>query len=487
MPLHTQTAIFMICLVYLLLHASVWFALSEQQNNQLRLWCGSGILSGVAIVFLSLREQVGDLLFIHAGQLLMVLGNAGRLIALRCYLPHPIRTATIIHLAVGLGFYAWFAYSFFSGVPELTLEIAYHSFYAVVCIEYFLVGWQIRGRMQPGSLGPRVLMLGGLVLWSSLSFKAIMVAAGLGASNIYAPGIDQYVMIAGQFIAIPMINIGFLRVFLDRREQHTLQTQRSLAAAEERASLLSQHKAELQDLLIEREEIIRQLTLSNKTAGMGALVASLAHELNQPLCAIRLNTQLVERKLDSPDLDLKEAHRFLEAINADNRRAANIIAKLRNLFEHRKEGNEPVDFDALVRDTLALVESRARSENVSLRTALGADAVLNGDHTQLQQVLLNLFNNALDALGSVAQADKHIDVQTSLRGGRLHLIVQDNGPGIPALMQSSVFELFKTTKADGMGVGLWLSKTVVNAHRGDISFVSSAGQGSRFVVDLPID
>lgn len=487
MPLHTQTAIFMVCLVYLLLHAAVWFALSEHENNQLRLWCGSGILSGVAVIFLSMRDQVGDLLFVHVGQLAMVLGNAGRSVALRWYLPRPVRPAAIAHLSIAIIFYATFAYAFFHGASERALEIAYHSFYAIICIEYFLVGWQTRGQVQPGSLGPRVLMMGGAVLCSSIGFKAIMVILGLGATSIYAPGIDQYVLIAGQFIAITLVNIGFLRIFLDRREQQTLLTERSLAAAEERASLLSQHKAELQDLLIEREEIIRQLTLSNKTAGMGALVASLAHELNQPLCAIRLNTQLVERKLESPDSNLAETRRHLDSIIADNRRAANIITKLRNLFEHRQDGNQPLDFDELVRDTLALVEARARSENVALRPALGADTTLNGDHTQLQQVLLNLFNNALDALGSLPQADKHIAVQTSARGGRLQLIVEDNGPGIPEAVQSSVFELFKTTKADGMGVGLWLSKTVVNAHRGDIRFISAGGRGTRFEVDLPVD
>lgn len=487
MPLHVQTGIFMICLVYLLLHASVWFALSEYDNNQVRLWCASGILSGIAIVFLSLRDQVGDLLFIHAGQLSMVLGNAGRSIALRIYLRQSVRPAAIVHLVIAITFYLMFTTAFFHGVSEHTLETVYHGFYAVICIEYFLVGWQMRHHVQPGSLGPRVLMLGGFVLSTSLSFKGIMVAAGLGASNIYAPGIDQYVLIAGQFIAITLINIGFLRIFLDRREQQNLQTQRSLAAAEERASLLAQHKAELQDLLIEREEIIRQLTLSNKTAGMGALVASLAHELNQPLCAIRLNTQLVERKLDAPDADVAETRRYLDSIIADNRRAANIITKLRNLFEHRQEGNGPVDFDNLVRDTLTLIEARARSENVALRVALGSDAVLKGDQTQLQQVLLNLFNNALDALGNLPQADKYISVSSHSLGDRLRLIVEDNGPGIPATLQSSVFELFKTTKADGMGVGLWLSKTVVNAHRGDIRLASVDGQGARFEVELPLD
>ncbi len=487
MPLHTQTAIFMICLVYLLLHAAVWFALSEQENNQLRLWCGSGILSGIAIIFLSMRDQVGDVLFIHAGQLGMVLGNAGRSIALRWYLPQSVRPAAIAHSLIAIVFYIAFASAFFHGVSEHTLEIAYHSFYTIICVEYFLVGWQMRTQVQPGSLGPRVLMLGGAVLTGSIGFKATMVILGLGATDIYAPGIDQYVLIAGQFIAITLVNIGFLRIFLDRREQQTLLTERSLAAAEERASLLSQHKAELQDLLIEREEIIRQLTLSNKTAGMGALVASLAHELNQPLCAIRLNTQLVERKLETPDADLQETRHHLDSIIADNKRAANIITKLRNLFENRQSESGPVEFDSLVRDTLLLVEARARSENVALRVALGSDVVINGDQTQLQQVLLNLFNNALDALGNLAQADKYIDVHTGVRGDRLMLVVEDNGPGIPAPVQDSVFDLFKTTKADGMGVGLWLSKTVVNAHRGDIRFTSAGGHGTRFEVDLPID
>lgn len=487
MPLHTQTAIFMIFLVYLLLHSAVWFALSEQRDDIVRLWCGSGIVSGIAIVFLSLRGVVGEFLFLYVGQLMMMLGNTGRCIALRMYLPQSIRKIAALHLTAGFLFYAVFTSGYAMGVAENSLEVLYHSYYSVICAEYFIVGWLLRHTVQSGSLGPRVLMLGGGVLTASISFKAVMVALGLGAPDIYSPGIDQYVLIAGQFIAITLLNIGFLRIFLDRREQQNLQTQRNLAAAEERASLLAQHKAELQELLIEREEIIRQLTLSNKTAGMGALVASLAHELNQPLCAIRLNAQLVERKLEAPDADLPGARRFLDSVIADNRRAANIITKLRNLFENRREDTARIDFNSLVRDTLTLVEARARAENVAIRARLHADARLNGDQTQLQQVLLNLLNNALDALASVVQTDKSILIHTEYEGDRLALMVEDNGPGIPESLQPSVFELFKTSKAQGMGVGLWLSKTVVNAHRGDIHFASLPAGGTRFKVELPVD
>jgi len=113
-------------------------------------------------------------------------------------------------------------------------------FYAIVCIDYFLVGLFLNRRSQ--TLGPKVLAIGGLVLSGSLGFKASASIMGWGADDIYAPGIDQYVMIAGQFIAITLVNIGFLRIFLDLRQQKNLVTERNLAAAKEHATLLSRHK-----------------------------------------------------------------------------------------------------------------------------------------------------------------------------------------------------------------------------------------------------
>ncbi len=473
----------MICMAYLVVHGVIWFALSEQRNIQVWLWCSSGLLSGVAIVFLSMREQFGEFLFIYVGQLFMLAGNMGRCIALRLFLPEPVRPAVITHTLVALGYYVWLAAAYEAGTPDSALAVMFFGFYAIVCFDYFLSGYQIHPRLQ--TLGPQLLMIGGLAFCSSLGFKTILMAAGLGADGIYAPGVDQYVMIVGQFIAITLVNIGFLRIFLDLREQKNLETERNLAAAEAQAGLLERHRGELQSLLTEREEIIRQLTLSNKTAGMGALVASLAHELNQPLCAIRLNAQLVERKLNDPEVDVQGARKFLDSVIMDNRRAANIITKLRQMFEHSDEQHGLILFDELVRDTLALVEPRALQEKVKIAAVLTSDLKIHGDPTQLQQVILNLLNNALDALAPRAMDGKTIEVRTENKEGRLMLHVTDNGVGIPAELQPSVFELFKTNKAQGMGVGLWLSRTVINAHRGDMRFQSREGEGAHFEVELP--
>lgn len=485
MPLHVQTTIFMICMAYLVLHGAIWFALSEQRNEQVRLWCVSGIISGVSVVLLSLRETVGEFAFIYVAQFLMVIGNMGRTIALRLYLPLPIRPAIVFHAMAGLVYYVWLLAAYEAGTSTMALSVMFFGFYAIVCIDYFLVGMFLNRQSQ--SLGPRVLAMGGLVLSGSLAFKTLATIMGFGATGIYEPGIDQYVMIAGQFIAITLVNIGFLRIFLDRRQQKNLTTERNLVAAEEHATLLTRHKAELQDLLTEREEIIRQLTLSNKTAGMGALVASLAHELNQPLCAIRLNAQLVERKLNATDMDVEGARKFLDSVINDNRRAANIISRLRSMFDHQDRGEQPLDMHTLLRDTVALVQMRAQTEDVRIVLQLSDQpAVLKGDPAQLQQVVLNLLNNAMDALAAVDREQKNIVITTTLKNDQLTLYVDDNGCGIPEAQQNSVFELFKTSKAEGMGVGLWLSKTVIQGHRGDIRFTTQPDEGTRFEIFLPL-
>jgi signal transduction histidine kinase len=484
MELHTQTTIFMVCMAYLVLHAVIWIALSEHNNKQIGLWCSSGLISGVAVILLTLRSSVGEFVFVYIGQLLMLVGTIGRLIALRLYLDKPITRPLLNYVIVGALFYIPLSIAFAVGTPDAPLILFFFSFYGIVCIEFVLIGLALYKKSP--TLGSRLVTIAGLFFSISLSLKAILIKLGYGAHDLYGPGIDQHIMIVGQFAAITLSNIGFLRIFLERNEQSKLQIQRSLAASEEITTLLTQHKSELQNLLVEREEIIRQLTLSNKTAGMGALVASLAHELNQPLCAIRLNAKLVERKLEEPEVDTNAAKKFLDSVITDNRRAADIITKLRSMFDGGERKQGLIDFDELVRDTVSLVVPRAKEEQIDIHIRLEGKTKLNGDQTQLQQVMLNLLNNAVDAFPDSAAAEKTITVQTETQGKHLLLSVEDNGSGIAEELRLSVFELFKTTKAQGMGVGLWLSKAVVNAHAGEINFSSANGQGTRFEVRLPL-
>ncbi len=479
----------MICMVYLVMHAVIWFALSEQRNAQVRLWSLSGLLSGVAVIPLSMRGIVSEFAFIYIGQIPMVLGNAGRCLALRMFFDRVSTRAKLFYGISSVLFLAVIVGGYEAGVSEYYLRMIYFGFYAVILIDYFLLGYWLKGGKQ--SLGADLLMAAGIGLSFSQAVRAISVATNPESLDIYAQTVDQTLMVLGQFICIPLSNIGFLRIFLEGREKRRLQAERELAASEARQLMLSRHQEELKHLLHEREEIIRQLTLSNKTASMGALVASLAHELNQPLCSIRLNTQLVERLLfrqaDGEDSKDSEIQRLIDALNRDNRRAADIIVKLRKLFEDRSGALGVIDLDEVLRDSLALARPYALSKQVEIKIGTLSECRLNGDQTQLQQVVLNLLNNAIEAASESAANQRLVSVSLECLQHQLLLTVEDNGVGISADIRDSVFELFKSTKADGMGVGLWLSKTVVNAHRGDIQFHSVAGQGTRFEVRLPLE
>lgn len=485
MQIHTQTVILMISMIYLVIHAAVWFALSEQRNSQVRLWSLSGLLSGTAVVLLSMRGNVSEFAFIYVGQLLMVLGNAGRCLALRMFLDKVSSRALWFFGLSSLVFFSLMVGGYEARVPERYLEVLYFGFYAVIVIDYGLMGYWIKAGRR--SLGCDLLMVTGLGMSFTQAFRAIGVAVDPEARGIYAQTFDQAVMVAGQMIFIPLANIGFLRIFLEAREEKRLRAERELAVTEARRFLLSRHQAELELLLREREEIIRQLTLSNKTAAMGALVASLAHELNQPLCSIRLNVQLVERKLADGNAPAADILALVGSLKTENRRAADIIIKLRKLFDDRSGATGLLDMHEVIRDCVGLVAPAALARGVELQMFIDGDCELVGDQTQLQQVVLNLLNNAVEATAMASRPDKFVRVYTRRQAGQMVLSVEDNGIGIPSEQQAFIFQLFRSTKDDGMGVGLWLSKTVVNAHRGDITFSSAPGQITRFEVRLPLD
>ena len=155
------------------------------------------------------------------------------------------------------------------------------------------------------------------------------------------------------------------------------------------------------------------------------------------------------------------------------------------MFGSQSDQHERIDFDQLVEDTVSLVLPNAKSKQIDLHTDLEAKSAITGDHTQLQQVILNLLNNAVEALSEVVVDKKIITVNTRNINNNIVLTVSDNGIGIPEELRPSIFELFKTTKAYGMGVGLWLSKAVVSAHHGEIKFSSSPASGTCFEVNLP--
>jgi signal transduction histidine kinase len=338
------------------------------------------------------------------------------------------------------------------------------------------------------SLGARLLKWAGLSFTMSLAVRTVGVATHTDIENIYDPSVDQGVMIVGQFVAVTLSNIAFLRIFLEIAEEKKIALTHELAVTQERAEVMQQTGAELKRLLDEREEIIRQLAIFNKTAGMGALVASLAHELNQPLTAIQLNAEFIDTALQSQrPLDSEDIQDAMQDLMKENQRAASIITTLRNLFGSGKKLITVFSLNALIEDVVLLCQIKLTARNIQLRLNLPTEPLeVAGDKAQMQQVVLNLMTNAIEALEGCDRANPCIDVSLTRVDTSVALTVRDPGAGIPQDVADSVFDLFRTSKDQGMGVGLWLSRTIVESHRGTIRFETRVNEGTTFTVTLPL-
>ena len=220
---------------------------------------------------------------------------------------------------------------------------------------------------------------------------------------------------------------------------------------------------------------------------LGQLSASIAHQLNQPLAAILGNAEAALKMLGRDKVDLVELREICSDIVSEDHRASQVIRRLGDLYRRNDTVMEPLDLDELVIETLALVRHELNARHVTTVTELASEATgIKGGRVQLQQVLLNLVLNAVDAMSETVKQRRTLAIRTSATAAGVSVCVVDNGPGIAADDVEHVFDAFWTTKKGGMGMGLALCQSIVTAHRGTITAVNNADGGATFCVTLPI-
>jgi PAS domain S-box-containing protein len=222
---------------------------------------------------------------------------------------------------------------------------------------------------------------------------------------------------------------------------------------------------------------------------MGEITASIAHEINQPLAAIVTNASSALRWLTNKTPDMGEAQNALRRIVSDGHRASEVIAGIRAMFRRSQGANAYYDINVLIREVLILVNGELKNNKVETQVELseGMPKIL-ADRVQLQQVVLNLMMNAIEAMGSVQNGARVLGVNSELRNGRDILItVTDSGPGIDPENLDRIFDRFFTTKSNGMGMGLSICRSIVEAHNGRLWAEPGGGPGSVFHISLPID
>ena len=246
--------------------------------------------------------------------------------------------------------------------------------------------------------------------------------------------------------------------------------------------MTSQRRAER-----EAQDQRHQMAHLTRVAVVGQLSGALAHELNQPLTAILSNAQAAQRFLKRDSVDLDEVRAIIDDIVSDDKRAGEVIRRLRALLKRGEAQLQPIDLNDVVAEALELAQGDLSLRNISVSTTLAKDSVaVRGDRIQLQQVLLNLIMNAADAMNAIPREERHLSIAVGSNiAGQGLVSLADRGPGIPPDRIEKLFEPFFTTKEHGLGLGLSISRSITNAHSGSLWAENNLGRGATFHLTLP--
>jgi signal transduction histidine kinase/ligand-binding sensor domain-containing protein len=249
--------------------------------------------------------------------------------------------------------------------------------------------------------------------------------------------------------------------------------------------LRRKHRRQLAELERERRQQ-SVLAHASRLSTVGQLTATLAHELNQPLTSILSNAQAAQRMTGKEPPDMSELQEILKDIVDDDRRAVEVIQRLRALLKRGETRMDPLSLNDLTGEVLRLSRSDLNGREITVRTTL-ADGLpdITGDPVQLQQVVLNLIVNACDAMAALPPEERILRITTSRQANTVRLSVQDQGCGLPDGDGATVFQPFFTTKTQGMGIGLSICRTIVAGHRGSLRAEPNDGPGAVFHLELP--
>jgi C4-dicarboxylate-specific signal transduction histidine kinase len=267
---------------------------------------------------------------------------------------------------------------------------------------------------------------------------------------------------------------------------------RSPSPAETRALEMATHLAGIaieRKLAREERERLRQaqaeLAHINRVTTMGELTASLAHEVNQPIAAAVTDANTCLRWLTRDQPDLEEARQAASRIVKDATRAGEIISRIRLLFKKSTPQRELVDVNEVIREMTVLLRSEATQYSVSVRTELADLPQVMADRVQLQQVVMNLMTNGMDAMKDVDGTRELIICSQQAEDGQLMVSVSDTGVGLPPQQADQIFNAFFTTKPQGTGMGLRISRSIVESHGGRLWSVDNSPRGASFHLTLP--
>jgi C4-dicarboxylate-specific signal transduction histidine kinase len=235
-------------------------------------------------------------------------------------------------------------------------------------------------------------------------------------------------------------------------------------------------------------EVQMELAHANRVATMGQLTASIAHEVGHPVAATLMNAETAARWLARQPPDLERVKQSIDRIVNESKRAANIFVGIRDLVKSAPSRSADVDINEAIAEVIALTRSELSKNRVVVQMELAKDLpVVQGDRVQLRQVILNLIVNAVEAMSQVGEGHRDMLISTVSGPGSVRIAIQDSGPGLPQGGSEQVFKAFYTTKPTGLGMGLSICRSIVEAHGGSLWAAPNGPHGAVFCFTLPVE
>jgi signal transduction histidine kinase len=305
-----------------------------------------------------------------------------------------------------------------------------------------------------------------VVFWVS---RAILVANGIPVA-VLVPTQLSTIMIIGYMTFLVFRSLAYVGI----RASWAMQDYRD-------ASRLN---AELVGTMKERDRFFQRLITTNKAIGVGAFAASIAHQLNQPLTALSVQANVVKRQVDDPNLERSKILASTDAIVELSRKLSELVRSLHSLFTSNNDQRSPVRLGHMVSEVQRFIWPMLGEQQIELTLAIERNPNVMVNRSQIQQVLINVINNAAAACMQQPSSQRTIELIVNQDGQKAVLIVNDTGPGMSEQARQRAFELFDSS-THGMGFGLWLSRTIMVQHDGEIEITNRSSGGTTVTISLP--
>lgn len=462
MPFHIPTLYVVVGILYVLMPAMAWVVLSGQRARSVALWCSGGEIVGIGLVLIGLRNQIPDWVSFALANGLLFCGNLLRAQALREELHMPWRHRNMA--LAGTGFVVLYeCLRQLLHDPLLRFE---WGLLGQVCLFAHIAWLARRMARRDDSASARWIAFVYALGASLLLTRGLRVALGYSQPTAVAADIDSALTASAALLSSVIGSMGFIGVFMERARLKDLNAAATLARQEERAHLHAQ---------------IAQL---DRRHSLGEMAASIGHELNQPLTAILADAQLAQHGLAAQRFTQDQLNDLFLDIEKNTLRASQILDRIRSFIRTQKLLFEPVALPPLVQDVADLASTEARAQGVHFEFDLQESPLrVMGDPVQLSQIVLNAYLNAIQAMAASPQ--RQIRVSTRREGHQAVLCIEDTGPGLAPEVSTQVGTAFFSTKEQGLGVGLSISRAIAEQHGGTLSIDNGPHGGARVTLRLP--